>query len=148
VAVAETTFPQLLPALTVRRAGSDSARTLMPLAYQQGVTLTPRAGAAELSYAQPAMDWVGARAPRADSSVQVRTHLRFAKGTMERADVLTPQATATVERVAMEYLLPAARASITAPAVAGGPIVVSFHESQALRWEVTGFGGCGVSVDR
>lgn len=140
VGVAETTFPLLTPALRVTPANGDSTRTLMALAYARELAMVHTNTATTLTWRQDALDWVGARGPRPDSSVNVTVRYRFAPGVIEREDVYGVQASAQVAGVALEHALPATAATI-APAPEGGTLI-RFATGAAESLLVEGAGAC------
>lgn len=135
VGVAEATFPLLTPAITLAPIGRDSARVLMPLAYQRDIARRDAGDTVEVTWRQDALDWIGSRAPRADSSFTVRTRYRFRPGRIEREDRYTPRGTVAVQGIRLEYAVPG-----TAATVAG--TVVRFTGSAASRLTVTGLDRC------
>jgi hypothetical protein len=133
--VADTTFPQLVPMLRVRRGPGDSVRAVMPLAYQRDVRLERRGRETVISWRQDALDAIGAVGPRPDSTVSVTTTYRFAPGVVRRTDVMRVRPGGMVESGRLEF------ASFGEGATATGS-TVRFTSGPVTSFTVTGFDGC------
>jgi hypothetical protein len=137
VGVADATFPQLTPTFFVRTTG-DSTRALMPLAYQQGVALQRAAARTTLRWSQSAMDWIGARGPRPDSSFATHSATTIAPGEIRRVDRYTPRGAVRVDSMAMEYAVPADTARVSG-------LSVTFGSGSTVRqFTAVGFDRCQV----
>jgi hypothetical protein len=141
VGVAETTWPLLTPSLRIRGGAGDSVRTVMPLAYATDLTMVHTNTATTLSWRQDALDWIGARGPRPDSSVSATVRYRFTPGAIAREDVYQRRPGVAVESLVLEYAVPAT-ATVAEQMEEG--TVIRFATGAAASLLVQGAGECRV----
>jgi hypothetical protein len=139
--VADATFPQLVPALRVRRTPGDSVRTVMPLAYQRDIRLSRRGRATTITWRQDALDAIGAVGPRPDSTARVRTTYRFTPGAVRRTDEIRTRPGGVVESVRVEF------ATFGTGATVDGT-TIRFTSGAIREFSVSGFDVCTATPTR
>ena len=124
--VADATFPQLLPRITL----ADGAQ-LAPLAYAAHAKVEGRGATTLITYDQDRMDRLGQRAPVPDARFSVKTTYVLEPGRITRNDVFTPKPGVLVKSVDLAF------ASFSSKATTKGG-VTTFDSGAVTRFAVDG----------
>lgn len=134
--VADETFPQLIPRLTLR----DGTR-LSPLAWFKSVEITDTGDRTVVTYSQDTWDRMGEIAPVADPRANSRTFYELMPGTIRRTDEIRLAATDAGAVIDLEF-----PTHSIAPRQEGSRVV--FGAGEVESFEATGLSCSVAEVDR
>lgn len=133
-AAADTSWPQLLPRLTLR-----DGSVLIPAAFQRELRCEEHDDTLVVRYRQSVLDRLGEAAPQPDDRLSVRSSLRLASGLLIREDHFTP--TLPLDGVSIE--LEFASFSREATPIPGG---ARFADGAAAEFCVEGLPDCRIDA--
>jgi hypothetical protein len=132
--IADGNSPQLVPYFTL----ADGS-VLAPLVYFQDVKIATRSGTTTVTYRQPRVDKLGAKAPVPDDRITLTTTYTFSSGRITRTDVYTPKAPLDVKGIAMEF------ATYSEDGTQKGS-TATFAKGPVREFKVSGFDECATEA--